>query len=512
MTRRRYDQRVLALVEVRGEPRDFEQAKAEFAGQRWPVVDEFGRGEGPSAGVLSPDPRARLFWVEVRLFGARNERTERAAGWRVRGLAKTAVLEMYVRRTQLVDPDREQLEEYRSHTTAHRPDPRRAVGRWVRAAENSGWYDTGSIALGTPSEARRLARMGLPGSAPARADLDVRMSPRRGRRAIELRREDDFMRRLARMFGWLLGMAFAAGCFREVEGHARWLWLAVGCGCLARGLFLASGLAASQGRLFGFAGGCLGALALLLFVYGVPGLGTAPWTPRLMLLDTAVVVTPVGIWLLVRQWTTWTEWLTATVPLAVTMAAGLVVASGSVLHGLYGDGLDLTPDELDVPGLWQVVAGAKLVSYLGVGLLGPALWGIAKHFHFAFTRPGEYLNVAVYVLLYVVVVASLASFAMDNAARAVERTKAAAEHRGQAPPYFGVQPEWVCVQPTVAVAELNAEGGLLDPGRPYLFFGVADDVALLWNTDTDAPLKERTDQVRLVPTRDPARACPRTGG
>lgn len=68
------------------------------------------------------------------------------------------------------------------------------------------------------------------------------------------------------------------------------------------------------------------------------------------------------------------------------------------------------------------------------------------------------------------------------------------------------------MQPTVPVAELNAEGGLLDPGRPYLFFGVADDAALLWNTDTDAPLKERTDQVRLVPTRDPARACARTGG
>lgn len=146
MTRRRYDQRVLALVEVRGEPRDFEQARAEYAGQGWPVVDEFGRGEGPSVGALTADPRARLFCVEVRLFGARNRRTGRAAGWRVRRLAKTAVLEMYVRRTQLVDPDREQLEEYRSHTTAHRPDPRRSTWWWARTVEGFGRYDTGSIA------------------------------------------------------------------------------------------------------------------------------------------------------------------------------------------------------------------------------------------------------------------------------------------------------------------------------------------------------------------------------
>ncbi|MCX4528828.1 MULTISPECIES: NnrS multi-domain protein [unclassified Streptomyces] len=506
MARRRYDQRVLALVEVRGEARDFEQAKAEFVLQGWPVVEEFGRGEGPSADVLTPDPRSRLYWVEVRLFGARNARTERAAGWRVQGLAKTAVLEMYVRRTRLVDPDREQLEEYRSHTTAHRRDPRRATGRWTRAVEGSGHYDTGSIALGTPSEARRLARMATPGNTPARTDLDVRMSPKRGRWDMELRREDDFMRRLARMFGWLLAMAFAAGCFRGAEGAVRWPWLLIGLGCLARGIHLASGLAAARGRLFGCGAGALGALLLLLLVYGVPGVGAA-WTPGGMLFDAVVVVTLVGIWLLVRQWTTWSEWLTATVPLAVTLAAGLVVASGSVLHGLYGNGLDLTPQELDVPGLWQVVAGAKLVTYLGLGLLGPALWGIARHFHVGFTRPGEYLNVVMYVLLYVVVLASLVGLATDNAATAVERTKAAAAHRREAPAYFGVRPEWTCVQPTVPVAALNAEGGLLDPRRPYLFFGVADDMALLWNTDTDAPLKQRTDQVRLVPAKDPARPC-----
>ncbi|MGW0895389.1 hypothetical protein ACWD0G_00060 [Streptomyces goshikiensis] len=73
------------------------------------------------------------------------------------------------------------------------------------------------------------------------------------------------------------------------------------------------------------------------------------------------VVTPVGIWLLVRQWTTWSQWLAAAIPLA------------------------------------------------------------------------------------------------DNAARAVARTKAAAEHRREAPPCFGVRPEGVCGRPTVPVK---------DPARP----------------------------------------------
>ncbi|WP_438318977.1 NnrS multi-domain protein [Streptomyces sp. HUAS TT3] len=526
MVRRQYDQRVLTLVEVRGGTRDFDQARAVFGAQQWPVVAEFGRGEGPSAGVLSVDSGAHLFCVEVRFFGARNSRTERAAGWRIRQLAKSAVLEMYVRRTELVDADREQLEEYRSHTTAHRTDPRRAAGRRARVLERWGRYDTGSIALGTPSEARRLARMGLPGGSPARPGLDVRMSPRRGGRDRELPREDEFDRRLGRVFGWLLVMAFTVGCFRQAQGPLRWPFLLIGCGCLAGALVCAarggavprtaaggSGPGAAPrrradraARLRGLVGGAVAAAVFLCLVYGVPG--GSPWTPLQMLVTAAVTVTVVGIWLLMRQWTTWTEWLTATVPLAVTLVTGLVVASGSVLHGLYADGLDLTPDELDVPGLWQVAAGAKLVSYLGLGLLGPALWGIAKHFHFPFTKPGEHLNAVVYVLLYVGVVASLAGLALDNAARAVARTQEAAEQRRAAPSYFGVEPEWTCVQPTVPLAGLNAEGGLLDPGRPYLFFGVADKMALLWNTETDAPLKEPVGQVRLVPVEDPARPCP----
>ncbi|MFD7630979.1 hypothetical protein ACFV7Q_33990 [Streptomyces sp. NPDC059851] len=89
-----------------------------------------------------------------------------------------------------------------------------------------------------------------------------------------------------------------------------------------------------------------------------------------------------------------------------------------------------------------------------MGLLQPALRGIAKHVHFPFTRPGEHLNVAVYVLLHVGVVAPLAGLALDNAARAVARTQQATEQRRAAPSHFGADPEWMCVQPTVPLAVL----------------------------------------------------------
>lgn len=129
MPRIRYDQRVLVLVEVRGEQRDWDEAERVFDQQGWPVVTAFARGEGASRGVLSEADPARLYSVEVRFFGARNRRTELAATWRVEWLARAAGLEMYARRCELVDRDREQLTGWRAHTVvAHRP-PRAPVPR-----------------------------------------------------------------------------------------------------------------------------------------------------------------------------------------------------------------------------------------------------------------------------------------------------------------------------------------------------------------------------------------------
>lgn len=47
MQGKRYDQRVLVLVEVRGEQRDWDQAERAFDQQGWPVVAAFARGKAP---------------------------------------------------------------------------------------------------------------------------------------------------------------------------------------------------------------------------------------------------------------------------------------------------------------------------------------------------------------------------------------------------------------------------------------------------------------------------------
>ncbi|GAA3077456.1 hypothetical protein GCM10020254_21920 [Streptomyces goshikiensis] len=249
-------------------------------------------------------------------------------------------------------------------------------------------------------------------------------------------------------------MAFAVVFLKEAGGPARWLWIAVGCACLARALLVATRFYEAGGRLFGFSCGCLTALLFLVLAYWAPG-----WTPAQLLLCAGMAVTPVGIWLLVRQWTTWSEWLTATVPLAVTLATGLVVASGSVLHGLYGDGLDLTQEELDVPGLWQVAAGLKLIAYLALGLLGPALWGDREapppRVHPARRVPErDHLRPP---LRTGPRLAGGPGRGQRGAGRGPHQGRRRAAPRG-APRTSGVRPEWVCVRPTVPTAELNSEG------------------------------------------------------
>ncbi|MFB7438969.1 NnrS multi-domain protein [Streptomyces mirabilis] len=520
--RARYDQRALAVVEVRGEERDWEQAEGEFQQRGWPVITSSARGEAMSAGVLRRDPASRLYCVEVRLFGAHNKRTEHAAAWRVQRLAHTSLLEMYVRRCDLIDRDRELLTEWRVHTTGHRPPLRpvphpvgvRARMRrrwallWARFSERRGCHDTGTVVTGTASEARRLARMSLPaGTAPNNTDIDVRAHQGKERRHIVPRREDDRNRHVYRLLAWLLAMTFCAVVARRHGGgHRSWVW-----GVLAALFFLGAMRVGS--RLFLSGGRGLSvfvvSVAAALLLAGALGLASSeaePWTPTQMAVAAATVFTVIGVWLLIRQWSLG-EWLAWVAPLVFTVVVSLVVASGSVLHALYADALGFTPDELDVPGIWQVLAAAKLLSFLSLALFVPAGWGIAKHIHVAFLRPGELLNVPLYVVMQASVIGLVAVLAINSAQDAVDAVKHAAHEREEPPPYFGVQPEWTCVEPTVSRATLNVQGGEVHPAHPYLSFGLTGDTVLLWNPATDTPLKLPVGQVRLLPARDGRATC-----
>ncbi|MFD3873082.1 NnrS multi-domain protein [Streptomyces sp. NPDC058623] len=520
MPGKRYDQRVLVLVEVRGERRDWEEAERGFELRGWPVVDSFARGEGASRGVLSADVPARLYCVEVRFFGARNRRTEQAAVWQVQRLARAAKLEMYARRSDPMDRDREQLTGWRAHTVAGRPSrvpvPRpvtpaerlRRAGAVARArfSEGRGRRDTGTVVTGTASEARRLSRMTLPGGSAHDADTDVRAQYGRERPHIVMRREEDQHRRTARVMAWTLAMIFCAVVARQHDGVRTWVWSGLAAWCLVRGARLAHGVFAAGGR----AGSLLvwGAAAgfLLAVAFGADMGDRRGWTPVQIVSVVAVAATTGGIWLLVRQWT-WGEWLAWAAPVAFALVASCVVASGSVMHAMYADSLDVTPDDLDVPAIWQAASALKLLSLLSFILFVPAVWGIAKHVHAPIVSPIERLGVPLYVVTQAAVVVLCGLWALDSAGDAVKDLRAAAVQKADLPSYFGVEPEWMCVEPTVPAAKLSSRGGTLNPERPYVSFGEAGGTVSLWDEPAGKALQMPAEQVRLVPAVDGRVRC-----
>ncbi|MFZ3494042.1 hypothetical protein ACODT5_12600 [Streptomyces sp. 5.8] len=263
MQGKRYDQRVLVLVEVRGGQRDWDEAERAFAERDWPVVTSYARGEGVSQGVLRADASARLYSVEVRFFGARNRRTGRAAGWQVERLARVKRLEMYARRCEPMDRDREQLTVWWVHGVAHRPPrvpaprPSTTMAKLRRAAavtrarftERRGYHDTGTVVTGTASEARRVSRMDLDGGSAPAPVTDVRANSGRERGHIVPRREEDFHRRANRLAAWLFAMTFCAVLARHHGGVRMWVWGGAAVLCFLAAARLAHGMFASGGRV-----------------------------------------------------------------------------------------------------------------------------------------------------------------------------------------------------------------------------------------------------------------------
>nr|MDT0519634.1 NnrS multi-domain protein [Streptomyces sp. DSM 41633] len=511
---------MLVLVEVRGGQRDWDQAEREFAEQDWPVGTSFVRGDGASTGVLRADASARLYSVEVRFFGARNRRTTRAAAWRVERLARATGLEMYARRCELMDRDREQLTVWWGHTVAHRPPrvpvprPRTPVARLGRAtdvararfAERRGYHDTGVVVTGTASEARRLSRMDLHGGSDAGPATDVRPLSGRERSHIVPRREGDFQRRASRLVAWLLAMAFCAVVARQHSGARTWVWAGAAVLCFFMAARLASVMFALGGRGRGLLLCAAVAAWFLAVAFGAGAEDGAGWTPTQMLTLFAVVATTAGIWLLVRRWT-WGEWIACAAPLAFALVVSLVVSSGSVLHAMYADSLELKPEDLDVPALWQAASAVRLLSLLSFALFVPALWGIAKHVHAPFVSPVERLGVPLYVVTQVAVALLCATGALESAGDAVKDFRAAAVRKEQLPSYFGVEPEWACVEPTVLAAKLSSRGGVLHPERPYISFGEAGGTVSLWDEPAGKALQMPAEQVRLVPAADGRVRC-----
>lgn len=348
--------------------------------------------------------------------------------------------------------------------------------------------------------------MDLPGGSAPTAAIDVRPFYGRERRHIMQRREEDSRRRVYRVVAWLLLMTFCAAVARQQSGVRVWAWTGAAALCFVGGARSAYAMFAAGGRVASLL--MFGAVAgyFLVISIGADVEDDRGWTPVRMLSVFAVTATAGGIWLLVRQWT-WGEWLAWAAPLVFTAVVSFVVASGSVLHALYADSLGVTPDDLDVPRIWQAASAAKLLSLLSYALFVPALWGIAKHVHASFVSPVERLGVPLYVLTQVTVVLVCGLGALDSARDAVNDFRTAAVRKTAPPSYFGVEPEWTCVEPTVPAAKLGSRGGVLKPERPYLSFGEAGGTVSLWDEPAGTALQMPAEQVRLVPAVDGRMRC-----
>ncbi|KUJ64490.1 hypothetical protein ACZ90_58080 [Streptomyces albus subsp. albus] len=500
MRRARYDQRVLALVEVRGGARDWAEAEEVFGAHGWPVIEHFPRGEGLTEGALAVDPAVRMYRVEVRLLGA-VRRAETGAVWRLSQAAKGARLEMYVRRAERLDRDRELLPVWRVHTTAHRSAPLRRLRRY---AMRRGRYDTGAMVLGSPREAIRLSRTGLPDGSVRRTDVAVRPLDGRAGGMVASWREEELERRLSRLVVWLVALVSCAVLGARISTGARYLWWGLAalslCGVLWTGTGVRRGGSRSRAADL-----LVTTWAVFVVLAGALGFGDAPSLTRTQALLIPVILAVVcGLWLLARQWT-WGEWVAWAVPLVGSLLVSSFVGAGSVLHALYAEGLSLTADDLDVPMVWQVVSAGRLLTYLSLVLLPPALWGMARHFHYV--RTGERFNGVLYVLILALCGIGVFALAKGSADTAAQRAVAAARHRVDAPAYFGVEPEWTCVRPAVKAESLPSEGGLLEPAHPYLLMGVAGGNAVLLQPGTGEPLKVPAGKVRLVPAATARVSC-----
>lgn len=243
---------------------------------------------------------------------------------------------------------------------------------------------------------------------------------------------------------------------------------------------------------------------------GANGVATAPDSATGFLLVAVGVgfgyLVGTGVWFLVRQssWRRTLPWLLPGVlPLVVVLLPGL----GPTLPAAYLDAFGIDLEDVDVPAVWRLIGALRVALALTLWLLTPALLGYAKHLHLMVRDRWMGYATAAVLSLYCVLQGAWA-LTMEPAAAAGSRAVADASAGRTPPSYYGIEPEWMCVQPVTDPNKVPVEGGSLDPAAAYLLMGDSGGTAVLWDAAEKAALKIPLGSLRLVPADDPRRPCP----
>ncbi|WP_327275898.1 hypothetical protein OG609_31340 [Streptomyces sp. NBC_01224] len=509
---KRFDQRAVALVELRGTQTECEMFEGALADRGWPVLEK----RGGTASVVT----VQRFWytIEARFPGS-SINAVRGARERIEVISDELQLDLNVEvADRLVrDPvDRPQWYAYdRPEVHPHTVQlPRRA--RWMERwntwrAETLGLRDTGRLITATsPSAAQNLASRPLPGARPQPRRVAARRS---GGATQQVPVGVGTRRRSQKQLSWLFVLV-AIWCWAGARIADTWRggfgsWC--GFGLLAL-LLVPAAVAvirggfpqASEAKALAGAG-ILGAVGVGLGVNMVRTQPEAGDASHVITYLMAGFVVFNGIRLLVRQWS-WRAVAPWLIPTILPIVLGLVPSVGFGLHAFYLDAFDLNVEDVDVPHLWQFVASVKFTAVMNLWLVALAGLGYMLHLHWLVRE--RWVGYAFLLVLSAVLLLEGAWGLGLEPAGAAGRDAVATAKSGRTPvPYFGIAPEWVCAHPIGKAEAIPVDGGEFVPTRPYLKVGDAGGTVVLWDARKEQGLKVPMSKLRIVPAEERPGSC-----
>lgn len=501
---------VSTLVEVQGGPTCWKNAETKFSELGWIFQKTSFRQQRKERRYFNATKSCCFYWVDVPVPGSRLG-IEKRVGWIISDAARSARVALQDRRYVIRETDRSIQPSWQAYSTRHSPKTIRPTNVsiwfspawWIlkafyRLAIHVGLYDLKFGRVRAPSKegalqaARELPSIGV------RADVDVRPLDGWGRSNARLRDEGALKRSLT----YYLCCTAAAGLLlciaREAPLPAKILFGMLAIGCIAIGWWQALSLPLGRTRRTTVPGITIITLAILASLLGVPGVREGLNQQQALVLGlTSYYI--IGLVFLLYRWH-WHGLFVGALPVAATLAVSLLPVTRTLLHDMFGDELSLTSEETKVSTIWELAAAVQLLWPSFIAMLGVAAgWGILRYFHFV--RGNTFPELLVLTVIALTAEIPAVDITLSSPREASIAVIRAAEDRSPAPTYFGLNPSWMCITPTVPPHKLNEDGGVLNKRTPYLTFGVIDNYAVLWNTDTQSPLRVPSNQVRLIPAR-----------